>query len=361
MSDMEVGNQQEVVNNYDSIIRNNTGAYDKALTDMSMGKAPTVNGGGGEGFNLLTEAMVAKSGPAGGMFGAASEAGLFGGGSATENSSFFGGGGGKPRTKADVHRQRRFQMALTNSNPITGKLTRQQNLALWKDIRREMSGHAPKSKNPMSGGSGKSFTGEKEGSAREKMFPTKGDLNNPHVLRRFGLHKIAERIADAQRARVNRTLFEDLKGSDMGFQDAKESLKTQQKDEVRRVAETTMVDEKRDSVLQDVMAQEDFEKYKREEEERKAASGMASNEDENKRLETMTRRILPIGIGAGIYAMEGEGMFEGGHNAPEKPEEKTVKADAPAPPSSARTAFKAMAPPQPSWARPPNRFGEKDS
>jgi hypothetical protein len=257
--DMKVGNQNQVLNDYKQLEQKNVGAIDKAVQDMNNLKTPTVGGGGGsDGFNVMTDMMAAKAGPVGFMAQLHADLGLNQG---VENSAFFGGGGGgRPRDKKSAALAAKIRMLMSNSNPVTGKLSRQQNLALWREVRREMSGVGNKSKNPMmGGGSGfNSFSGEKTAKGPLKKFPTKADLlNNTHLLENIGLGEIKQNLDTIHYSKNHRTLFEDITGTEMGWEEAKASLKTQQKDEVIRIA-STMPEERRDVLVQDVLSAEHY-------------------------------------------------------------------------------------------------------
>jgi hypothetical protein len=255
--DMKVGNQNEVLNDYGSIIQKNMGAIDKAVQDINNLKTPSVNGGGGaDSFNLMTDVMMAKAGPAGFMAQLHADLGL---NSGVENSAFFGHGSAKrPRTKKEAALAAKVRMLMSNSNPVTGKLTRQQNLTMWKEVRRELAG-VGKSKNPMmNGGSGLDFMGNKTGSGGKKRFPTKADImNNMNQLDGLGLGEIRQNIETANYCKSHRTLFEDILGAEAGWEEAKASLKTQQKDEVVRIA-AGMTLERRDTLMQDVLSAEHY-------------------------------------------------------------------------------------------------------
>jgi hypothetical protein len=265
--EMRVGNPNEVLNNYDGIIQKNLGAIDKAVQDISHLKTPTVGGGGGaDAFNIVTDTIMAKAGPIGFLAELHADLGV-GGGGGIDNSAFFGGGSRRPRTKRDAILAAKIRMLTTNSSSMTGKLTRQQNLALWKEVRRELSGTGVKSKNPMGGGGSgiNSFTGEKTGGAK-KRFPTKADLlANPNKLEQIGLGEIKQNLDTAHYQKQHRTLFEDILGTEMNWEEAKASLKTQQADEVMRVVSTTRTEEKRDLIAQDVLSAEHYLLFKMQE------------------------------------------------------------------------------------------------
>jgi hypothetical protein len=256
MSDLTPGSQNEGnPNDYQQLKQNNMGALDKAVQDIHNFKLPSVEGASGsDGFNTLTEmAVTSKGGAVGFMANLHADTSI-------ENSSFFGSTSkGKPRDKKSVALANKIKMVTSNSHPVTGKLSKQQNLALWKEVRRELSGFQTKSKNPMSGSSGFGFTGEKTGAAHEKRFPTKADLlNNSSLMAEAGLSVIGKNLNLISSMEKNRTIYEDMKGTDMNFDDAKASLKNQPKDDVMRVATTTLTDEKQDTVAQTVL---DVEKY----------------------------------------------------------------------------------------------------
>lgn len=310
MSEMEPGNQQQVVNNYDTLARNNIGAIDKAMQDISQGKVPSANGGG-DGFSMVTEVIVAKSGPAGFVADVNSEIG----GGGVENSAFFGGGGHKRRNKKEVALDNKMQMVLSNRNAVTGKLDRQQNLALWKEVRKEIA----------------------------KKFPTKGDvMANSARLAEIGCGQIKKNLENIHVARNNRSLYEDVQGSDMGLQDAKESLKTQPKEEVLRVAKT-MTEEKRDALASDVLSSDHLYWFKKLE-SRKADEDWRENEKKELQAPPAEKQENAYGVAPGAAQAQ--------------------KAMAALPDAAAEVMGpKAgpLAPPAPTWAtKPPGAASDKD-
>lgn len=219
MSDnMKVGNPNEVVNDYKGILDANIGALHGAMKDIQAGKAPSAGGAGGSEVNILSEMALAKTGAAGAAMHLFSETSKSHG----INDSFFGGGGKRGRTKKDVAFENTVRMAVTNYHPVMGKLSRADNLAAWSKVRKEMS----------------------------KSYPTLSDLQrNPE---KFGLGQIKQNMDAAVHGRDRRTTHEVVAGTEKGFQESRELIKTHNTDQVLDATEK-MAPEKREAVIKQVL------------------------------------------------------------------------------------------------------------